>query len=94
MPLAVGEAMAMGKPVVATGVGGVGELLGDTGVAVPARNSQALAAAMIATMRQGRDELSARGRAARKRVLERFSVDASADAWEALYSSLIATREP
>jgi len=94
MPLAVGEAMAMGKPVVATSVGGVGELLGDTGVAVPARNSHALAAAMIATMRQGRDELSARGRAARKRVLERFSVDASADAWEALYSSLIANREP
>jgi glycosyltransferase involved in cell wall biosynthesis len=90
MPLAVGEAMAMGKPVVATGVGGVGELLGDTGVVVPARNSQALAAAMIATMRQSGDELAARGRAARQRVLERFSVDASADAWEALYTETLA----
>ncbi len=89
MPLAVGEAMAMGKPVVATGVGGVGELLGDAGVVVPARNSQALAAAMIATMRLGRDELAARGRAARQRVLERFSVDASADAWEALYTEAL-----
>jgi glycosyltransferase involved in cell wall biosynthesis len=45
---------------------------------------------MIATMRQSGDELAARGRAARQRVLERFSVDASADAWEALYTETLA----
>jgi glycosyltransferase involved in cell wall biosynthesis len=39
MPLAVGEAMAMSNPVVATDVGGVRELVGDAGVVVPAKNS-------------------------------------------------------
>jgi len=34
MPLALGEAMSMGKPVVATDVGGVSELVGDTGILV------------------------------------------------------------
>ena len=46
MPLAVGEAMAMEKPVVATDVGGVRELVGDAGVIVPAKDSEALASAM------------------------------------------------
>ena len=35
MPLVVGEAMAMEKPVVATDVGGVRELVGDAGVVIP-----------------------------------------------------------
>ena len=39
MPLAVGEAMAMEKPVVATDVGGVRELVGETGVIVPAKSA-------------------------------------------------------
>ena len=51
MPLAVGEAMAMEKPVVATDVGGVRELVGDAGVIVPAKDPEALAKAMLALMR-------------------------------------------
>ena len=35
MPLAVGEAMAMEKPIVATDVGGVRELVGETATVVP-----------------------------------------------------------
>src|ERR1019366_6390026 len=89
MPLAVGEAMAMEKPVVATGVGGVRELVGDAGVVVPAKNSQALADAMLTTMQESREALAMRGRAARERVLGQFSIDATADTWEALYGSLI-----
>jgi glycosyltransferase involved in cell wall biosynthesis len=94
MPLAIGEAMAMEKPVVATDVGGVRELDGDTGVVVPAKDSAALADAMIATMRQSREELAARGRAARERIVDRFSMDRTADTWEALYESLTAPKEP
>jgi hypothetical protein len=55
MPLAVGEAMAMEKPVVATDVGGVRELVGDAGLVVPAKDSGALADAMQATMGEGRE---------------------------------------
>jgi glycosyltransferase involved in cell wall biosynthesis len=89
MPLAVGEAMAMEKPVVATDVGGVRELVGDAGVVVPAKDFRALAEAMLTTMQQSREELAARGHAARERVRGQFSMDATADTWEALYESLI-----
>ncbi len=62
MPLAVGEAMAMEKPVVATDVGGVRELVGDAGVLVPARDSEALAEAMMATMQRSGEEREQTGR--------------------------------
>jgi glycosyltransferase involved in cell wall biosynthesis len=93
MPLAVGEAMAMAKPVVATDVGGVRELVGDAGVVVPAKDSSALAEAMLATMQESREELAARGRAARERIVDHFSMDATANTWEALYGSLVVNRE-
>jgi glycosyltransferase involved in cell wall biosynthesis len=92
MPLAVAEAMAMEKPVVATDVGGVRELVGDAGLIVPSRNPEALSRAMIATMQQSREERSALGRAARLRIIENFSIDANADRWETLYRELLAER--
>lgn len=49
MPLTLIEAMAYGKPIVATNVGGINELVkdGTTGFLVPAENSGALAEAII-----------------------------------------------
>ncbi len=93
MPLAVGEAMAMAKPVVATDVGGVRELVGDAGVIVPAKDSDALAKAMLATMKESREALTARGRAARQRIVDHFSMEATAETWLALYEELIVNRE-
>jgi glycosyltransferase involved in cell wall biosynthesis len=93
MPLAVGEAMSMAKPDVATDVGGVRELVGDAGVVVPPKNSQALAEMMLETMQQSKEVLAVRGRAARDRILHHFSIDATAETWEALYASLIENRE-
>ncbi len=90
MPLAVGEAMAMEKPVVATDVGGVRELVGDAGVLVPAKDSEALATAMLEVMRRSADERTAMGRAGRERILKYFTMDAKADEWEALYRSVVA----
>jgi glycosyltransferase involved in cell wall biosynthesis len=89
MPLALGEAMAMEKPVVATDVGGVRELVGEAGVTVPAKDSDALAEAMLATMRQSEAARAAQGRAARERIVRSFSMDAKADEWEALYPSML-----
>jgi glycosyltransferase involved in cell wall biosynthesis len=90
MPLVVGEAMAMGKLIVATDVGGVRELAGDMGTLVEAKNPTALAESMVATMRQSRESLAAQGRAARERIVQHFSMETRADAWEALYRKLIA----
>ena len=89
MPLAVGEAMAMEKPVVATDVGGVRELLGDAGVVVPCRNSEALAQAMLGLMSRPPTLRQALGRAARRRIASRFSMDARVGEWEALYQTLV-----
>lgn len=92
MPLAVAEAMAMEKPVAATDVGGVRELVGEAGWMAPACNPEALAQAMIAIMRQSRPERETMGGAARARVQARFSMEARAEDWEALYRQVIAER--
>jgi glycosyltransferase involved in cell wall biosynthesis len=85
MPQVIAEAMAMEKPVVATDVGGVRELVGDAGTLVPAKDPQALAETMQATMRRSGEERTQLGRAARERILSQFSIDAAADWWEGLY---------
>ena len=93
MPLVVGEAMAMEKPAVATDVGGVRELMGEAGAIVPAKDPEALACAMLAAMRQSREERALEGRAARERMVHEFSIDAAADWWEALYRQPIGSSQ-
>jgi glycosyltransferase involved in cell wall biosynthesis len=92
MPLALAEAMAMEKPFVATDVGGVRELAGECGEIVPARNYHELAAAMMKLMRESPELRQSRGQAARRRILEHFTIEQSAAQWEALYRRVIASR--
>jgi glycosyltransferase involved in cell wall biosynthesis len=87
MPLALGEAMVMQKPTVATGVGGVREMMGECGTVVPASDCAALSFAMLNTTRATTADREHMGTAARQRILERFSMDGQADLWEAAYSS-------
>jgi len=88
MPLAIAEAMAMQKPVVATNVGGVGELIGGAESLAPARNPAALASAMLELMRKPLAERLAVGRAARSRIQDNFNIEARIADWEKLYGSL------
>jgi glycosyltransferase involved in cell wall biosynthesis len=90
MPLVLGEAMAMEKPVVATGVGGVSELAGDAGIVVPAKDPRALARAMLSTMQRSAEERAQQGSASRERIVRQFSIEAAADWWEAMYVQLAA----
>ncbi len=90
LPQVIIEAMSMEKPIVATDVGGVRELLGepdtaDPGMLVPAKDPDALATAMVRTMLRNRDDTALKRKAARERILRQFSIDAVADAWEELY---------
>jgi glycosyltransferase involved in cell wall biosynthesis len=89
LPLAVGEAMASGTPCVVTDVGDAAWLVGNTGRAVPARDSEALAAALAVLLDLGENQRRALGAAARRRVLEYFSLDAAAGAYQALYGELL-----
>ena len=87
MPLVVGEAMAMRKPVVVTDVGGVRELVGDSGVIVPAKNAERLAEAMLGLMQLSLDDRLKMGNMESVQIRDTFSMDAKADAWESLYQS-------
>jgi glycosyltransferase involved in cell wall biosynthesis len=89
MPLALGEAMAMAKPVVATDVGGVREMVGETGRIVPAKDPKALAQAMRETMQSPLEERHAQGLMAQDRIAKKFSMKAKVEEWERLYKTLV-----
>jgi glycosyltransferase involved in cell wall biosynthesis len=80
------EAMAHGRPVVASAVGGLKDLVvdGETGLLVPPRDPQALRAALERLLAD-RDLRRRLGAAGRERARERFSWDAVTDATIAAY---------
>jgi glycosyltransferase involved in cell wall biosynthesis len=81
IPTALGEAMALGLPVVATRVGGVPETVDDgfTGFLVPAEEPGALAKATTSLLEDA--GLRRRmGERARARACERFSIEACVEA--------------
>ncbi len=88
MPLALGEAMAMAKPVVATDVGGVREMISEDKYLVPAEDSSALAEKMSAIMNLSNADRIQIGAAARTRILTHFSMEAKVQEWEAIYHSV------
>jgi len=87
---AILEYMAMGKPVVATRVGGNPELVvdGRTGLLVPAQNPRALADAILRLLRDTR-LASQMGRAGRDRVGLDFSVERMANRTQEVYEELL-----
>ena len=93
MPLALAEAMAMSKPIVATDVGGVSELLGQSGIVVPAKDSPALTKAMSQIMTSNDFDRKRFGQAARQRIEDHFSIEAKAIEWQALYQHLLASKQ-
>ena len=84
------EALACERPVVATAVEGMPELVGDgeTGRLVPPRDPAALGDAILATLADP-TAAQAMARAGRKRVEAHFSLRAKVDALEALYRRLV-----
>ncbi len=79
LPVVLMEAMAAGRPVIATAIAGVPELVTpDTGWLVPAGDAAALADAIGALAAAPPDRLQAMGAAARARVLARHDIDREA----------------
>jgi glycosyltransferase involved in cell wall biosynthesis len=91
LPLVVLEAMARAKPVVASRVGGLPELVaeGSTGLLVPPRDVAALAAA-LAGLTGDRERARRLGEAGRARVVAEFSAQAMADRFLEIYDELAA----
>lgn len=84
------EAMAAGRPVVATDAGGVVEIVddGETGVLVPPGDVPTMADAIVSLLR---DSAAAKqmGRRAQERVANRFSVERHVSAVQAMYTRIV-----
>jgi glycosyltransferase involved in cell wall biosynthesis len=87
-PNVLGEAMACGVPCVATDVGDSREIVGDSGLVVPPRDSEALADGLKTVIRKTVQERQALGRAARQRVQARYSLDSVVAQYVDLYQTL------
>lgn len=85
-PYSLIEAMACGRPCVATDVGGVSEALSDeAGIVVMPRDPPALAAACLKLLRDP-DLRRSFGATARRRALEHFTVDRAVNAFDEIYT--------
>jgi len=84
------EAMACGKPVVASSIPGVREVVEDgvTGYLVPPRDPHALAGAISRILRE-RDLAERMGLEGRRRVEEKYTWERVASSYDRLYSELL-----
>jgi glycosyltransferase involved in cell wall biosynthesis len=93
VPLTLVEAMLAARPVVASAVGGIPEVIedGTTGVLIPPDDPAALAAALSRLLADPdlRREMGARARAT---ALRQFSMNAMVQAYESLYGEVLRDR--
>ena len=91
LPLALLEAMACARPVIATPVGGIPEALADgtSGILVPRRDARAEA---VRTLLDDPTRRAALGDKARARVEARYSVSRFCQGVEDVYEELLVAR--
>ena len=79
LPIVALEALAACRPVVATDVGGISEIVDDTcGLLVPAGNAPALAQALAQALTWSDEEVLSRGRSGQRKVKAAFDMDSLA----------------
>ena len=90
LPMAALEAMAAGKPIIATSVGGLAEIIEDgvTGFLVPPEDPKRLAES-IASLLRSTDMATCVGTRAREFVQTHFSIDLMTDRILGLYGELL-----
>lgn len=88
--LVIIEAMAAGKPVIATAAGGVLDIIedGKNGLLVPVKDSQAMAQAMLQII-SDKEKAKQMSLAARRRVSEAFTIQHQVTAIQELYDTIL-----
>ncbi|MEU6912229.1 GT4 family glycosyltransferase PelF [Streptomyces olindensis] len=86
-PFSIIEAMSCGRTTVSTDVGGVREAVGDTGLVVPPREPEKMAAAALTLLKDDERRLEL-GQLSRQRVIDRFTLRRSVDAFRTIYKEL------
>jgi glycosyltransferase involved in cell wall biosynthesis len=94
-PMVLLEAMAMERPVVATNIGGVREIVvdGDTGVLVEQDNPDHFADALVRLL-EAEPERTRMGRSGRRHVEQHFNSRRMLEAYAGLYRSLVDRGRP
>ena len=88
-PNVIGEAMACGVPCVTTDVGDAAKIVGDTGWVVPPRDSEALSFALLEALSVTQEERDTRGKAARVKIVNNYSLESGLDKYVNLYGCLL-----
>jgi glycosyltransferase involved in cell wall biosynthesis len=94
MPMVLLEAAAAGLPIVATAVGGNGEVVrdGESGFLVPARDPEALGQAMLRLMGLPEGQRCAMGERGREHVRANYGLHRVAERWERVYWDALARK--
>jgi glycosyltransferase involved in cell wall biosynthesis len=88
-PMVIGEAMACGVPCIATDLGDVRLLIGQTGLIVPPENPLAIFHAVMEFLAMPSDEYLQRQNDARQRILNNFSLPKIASQYHDLFERVI-----
>lgn len=92
-PNVIAEAMASGVPVVATDVGDVRRIVGETGEITRPRDTGAIVAAIRRLLSEPPAQRAGRGAASRQRIERQFSLDRAVAAFNSLHRDGIAPEE-
>jgi glycosyltransferase involved in cell wall biosynthesis len=94
LPIALLEAMAIGRAVVASNVGGIPEVVkdGETGLLIPPADAQALSAAIVRLLQDAPLRTSL-GERARAHVARHWSSQRMVDCTAAVYDEVLAARK-
>jgi len=87
-PNVIGEAMSCAVPCVVTDVGDSALIVGDTGMVVQPRDPLSLAYACQKLIDMGKDRLQEMGKRARRRIVDRFSLEYIVQHYEHLYGQM------